>query len=257
MRIVLAPDSFKESMSARAAAAAMERGVRAVLPDAECVAVPMADGGEGTVDALVGALGARRVHAEVTGPLGGRVVAEYGWVADRRLAVIEAAAAVGVGLVPAAHRDVLRADSRGLGELVRHALDAGAQRLMIGLGGTVTNDGGAGMLHALGARLLDDEGDDVAPGPAGLEALVRLDGSALDRRLAGTEMVLATDVTNPMLGLEGASAVFGPQKGASPQDVPRLDAALGRFAAHLAVLAGRDVAPLPGAGAAGGIGAAL
>lgn len=257
MKIVLAPDAFKESMTARAAAAAMERGVRSVLPSAECVLVPMADGGEGTVDALVSALGGELVSARVTGPTGAPVEAAYGWVEAERLAVVEVAAAVGIGLVPAAERDPWRAGSAGVGELVRDALDRGARRLVVGLGGTVTNDGGAGMLQALGLRLLDAHGADLPAGPGALERLVRIDASGLDPRLARTDVQLASDVTNPLLGPDGASTVFGPQKGASPALVPRLDAALTVLAGHLAALAGRDVALVPGAGAAGGLGAAF
>ncbi|NTW41692.1 MAG: glycerate kinase, partial [Cellulomonadaceae bacterium] len=257
MRVVLAPDSFKESMSAATAVDAMRRGVLSVMPDAQCLGVPLADGGEGTVDALVAALGGAVVTTTVTGPLGTAVEARYGWVEAERFAVVEVAAAVGIDLVPLGERDIWRAGSRGVGELLLHALDQGARRVVVGLGGTVTNDGGAGMLQALGARLLDGVGADVPPGPAGLEALHSVDASGLDPRLAPLDVLLACDVTNPLLGPSGASAVFGPQKGAAPQDVARLDAALAVLAAHLGRLAGHDVASIPGAGAAGGIGAAL
>lgn len=257
MRVVLAPDSFKESMSAATAVDAMRRGVLSVMPDAQCLGVPLADGGEGTVDALVAALGGAVVTTTVTGPLGTAVEARYGWVEAERLAVVEVAAAVGIDLVPLGERDIWRAGSRGVGELLLHALDRGARRVVTGLGGTVTNDGGAGMLRALGARLLDGVGADVPPGPAGLEVLHSVDASGLDPRLASLDVLLACDVTNPLLGPSGASAVFGPQKGAAPQDVARLDAALAALAPHLGRLAGHDVASIPGAGAAGGIGAAL
>ncbi|MEP7765702.1 glycerate kinase [Sanguibacter sp. 25GB23B1] len=257
MKIVLAPDSFKESMTAREAAAAMERGVRAVLPDAQCVVLPMADGGEGTVDALLGALGGELVTVRVTGPLGAPVDAAYGWVADERLAIVEVAAAVGIALVPADARDPWRAGSAGVGEIVRDALDRGARRLVVGLGGTVTNDGGAGMLQALGLRLLDGDGVDLPAGPGALERLVRIDASGLDPRLARTDVQLASDVTNTLLGPDGASVVFGPQKGASPRLVERLDAALTVLGEHLGALAGRDVTRVPGSGAAGGLGAAF
>lgn len=257
MKIVLAPDSFKESMTAAEAAEAMRRGVRAVLPDAVCAAVPMADGGEGTVDALVAALGGQAVTARVTGPLGEPVDAVYGWVAAEHLAVIEVAAAAGIDLVPTGRRDLARADSGGVGELIRHALDHGATRLIVGLGGTGTNDGGAGLLRALGARLLDTEGASIGPGPAGLQHLDRVDAAGLDPRLRDVDVLIASDVTNPLLGPEGATAVFGPQKGATPDQLGRFDRALGRLAPHLAGLAGTDVATRPGAGAAGGLGAAL
>ncbi len=257
MRFVLAPDSFKESMSAREAVAAMERGVRSVLPDAVCVAAPVADGGEGTVDALVASLHGELVQVPVTGPLGAAVGARYGWVAAERLAVVEVAAAVGIDLVPLAVRDPLRATSIGVGELLRAALDRGARRVVVGLGGSVTNDAGAGMLHALGLRLLDAEGEQLSPVPVALEGLARVDPTGLDPRLRDLEVEIACDVTNPLLGPTGASAVFGPQKGASPEMVARLDAALAVLAGHLAEVAGRDVAGTPGAGAAGGLGAAL
>jgi glycerate kinase len=257
MRFVLAPDSFKESMSAREAVAAMESGVRSVLPDAECVAAPVADGGEGTVDALVTALGGQLVDVEVTGPLGGPVSASYGWVPDERLAVVEVAAAVGIDLVPASARDPMRASTNGVGELLRDALDRGATRLLVGLGGSVTNDGGAGMLTALGLRLLDENGAELAGKPAALPRLARVDEAGLDPRLRDVDVQVASDVTNSLLGPDGASAVFGPQKGATPEMVDRLDAALGHLAGHLAQLAGRDVAGAAGAGAAGGLGAAI
>jgi glycerate 2-kinase len=257
MRFLLAPDSFKESMSAADAAHAMERGVLRVMPDAVCVRLPVADGGEGTVEALAAALDGELVTARVTGPLGEPVDARYGWVADRRTAVIEVAAAVGIDLVAPGRRDPLRASSIGAGQLIRDALDRGARRLVIGLGGTVTNDGGAGMLTALGARLLDAEGIDVAPVPASLERLHTIDCTGLDPRLPDLDVQIACDVTNPLLGPDGASAVFGPQKGATPTMVAQLDAALAVLAGHLAVVAGRDVASTAGAGAAGGLGAAL
>jgi glycerate kinase len=269
MRIVLAPDSFKESMTARQAAEAMERGVLTVLPDAECVLVPLADGGEGTVDTLVGALSGALVETTVDGPLGGPVAAAYGWItavgpgpvggpeAGAGLAVLEAAAAVGLGLIPPERRNPMLTSSYGLGQLIRHALDRGASRLIIGLGGTGTNDGGAGMLQALGARLLDRSGQPLPRGAAAVATLARLDLSGLDPRLARIPVEIASDVTNPLLGPAGASTVFGPQKGATPQMVRQLDAALEVLAGHLEQATGRAVAGEPGAGAAGGIAAAL
>ena len=257
MKVVLAPDSFKESMSAAEAAAAMARGVLAVWQDAECVEVPMADGGEGTVEALVAGLGGDIVVAEVTGPLGPPVRASYGWIEADGLAVLEVAAAVGIGLVPPAERDIARATTYGVGQLIIDALDRGARRFIIGIGGTVTNDGGAGMLQALGVTLAGPGGEPVERGPLGLESLVTSDFSGLDPRLLGAELVIASDVTNPLLGERGASAVFGPQKGATPELIPRLDAALAVLADHLDAHVGADVRHAPGAGAAGGLGAAL
>lgn len=253
MKIVLAPDSFKESMSATEAISAMRDGVLAVLPDAECVGVPMADGGEGTVDAVVDALDGEIVTVEVADALGRPVAARYGYVPGRRLAVIEMAAAAGLELIAPGDRDVLQASTFGVGQLIAHALDRGAGEFLIGLGGSATNDGGAGMLTALGATLTDAAGTPLPPGGAALADLDRIDLSGLDTRLAGVRIQLACDVTAPLLGPGGASAVFGPQKGAAPADVARLEAALTRFAA-VADAAHTDT---PGAGAAGGLGFAL
>lgn len=256
MRIVLAPDSFKESMSAAEAAAAMSRGVRAVLPDAVCVEVAMADGGEGTTEALMAGLRGEWRSVDTCDALGRSIEARYGLTADG-LAVIEVASAVGIGLIAPSDRDVMRATSRGVADLVLDALDAGAARLVVGLGGSVTTDGGAGMLAGLGAAWLDAEGAELSPDPAGLSRLDRVDLSRLDKRLSGVVIELACDVTNPLLGALGAAAVFGPQKGASPEQVAVLDAGLARIADAL-VRAGRpDVRSVPGAGAAGGLGAAF
>ncbi|MFH5823587.1 glycerate kinase [Georgenia sp. AZ-5] len=257
MKIVLAPDSFKESMTAHQAVEAMERGVRAVVPDAHCVGVPMADGGEGTTAALVAATGGELVAADVHDPLGRPVRARYGFVPAQALAIVEVAAAVGIDLVAPADRDPLRASSAGLGELVRDALDRGARRLVVGLGGSVTNDGGAGMMQALGASLRDAGGAELPPGAGPLARLATLDLSGLDPRVRELTVEIASDVTNPLLGPQGASAVFGPQKGATPDAVPLLDGALGVWAAAIARATGRDVAARPGAGAAGGLGAAF
>ncbi len=256
MRLVLAPDSFKESMSAPEAAAAMARGVRRAVPEAECTLMPMADGGEGTTEALIAALGA--VPREVTArdPLGRPVRAGYG-LSSAGLAVMEVAAAVGIGLVEPGERDVMRSDTRGVADLVLDALDAGANRLLVGLGGSATTDGGAGLLAGLGIRLLDAAGAEVAPSPVGLADLARVDTSGLDPRLAGLRIDLASDVTNPLLGPLGSAAVFGPQKGATPAQVPVLDATLAHLAGVLVEAGLPDVAHLPGAGAAGGLGMAF
>lgn len=256
MRIVLAPDSFKESMSAPEAAAAMARGVRTAAPEAECTLIPMADGGEGTTDTLIAALGAARRHVTARDPLGRPVTAGYGLTADG-LAVMEVAAAVGIGLVAPAERDVMRSDSRGVADLVLDALQAGANRLLVGLGGSATTDGGAGLLAGLGIRLLDAAGSDVPPSPLGLARLARVDVSRLEPRLAGLRIDLASDVTNPLLGPLGSAAVFGPQKGATPAQVPVLDAALARLADVLVAAGLPDVRDVPGAGAAGGLGMAF
>jgi glycerate kinase len=257
VKIVLAPDSFKESMTAMQAVAAMRAGVLAVLPDAECVGVPMADGGEGTVDAVVDALYGERVGVEVSGPLGTTVTAQYGYVPLRQLAVIEMAAASGLELIPRDQRDVLHASTFGVGQLIRHALDRGAEEFVIGLGGSATNDGGAGMLAALGAVLADADGNPLPPGGAALERLDRIDVSGLDPRLRDARVHAASDVTAPLLGPMGASAVFGPQKGATAADVKRLDASLARLATVTRATLGTAHPEHPGAGAAGGLGFAL
>jgi glycerate kinase len=256
MRIVLAPDSFKESMTAPEAAAAMARGVGVAVPGAECTVIPMADGGEGTTDALIAALGAVRRNVTARDALGRPVLAGYGLTTDG-LAVMEVAAAVGIGIVAPADRDVMRSDSRGVADLVLDALDAGADRLLVGLGGSATTDGGAGLLAGLGVRLLDAAGTDVAPTPVGLERLARVDVSGLERRLAGLRIDLASDVTNPLLGPLGSAAIFGPQKGATPAQVPVLDAVLERLADALVQAGLPDVRDVPGAGAAGGLGMAF
>ncbi|MEG0529768.1 glycerate kinase [Citrobacter freundii] len=257
MKIVIAPDSYKESLSALEVATAIEQGFREIWPDADYVKIPVADGGEGTVEAMVAATAGRLVHVDVTGPLGSSVQAFYGLSGDARSAFIEMAAASGLALVPVGSRDPLKTTSRGTGELIRHALDAGVEHIVIGIGGSATNDGGAGMVQALGARLLDAQNNDIAHGGAGLEALARIDISQLDARLAACRIEVACDVTNRLTGKEGASAVFGPQKGATPEVVARLDRAL----THYAQLISRDldvnVLELAGGGAAGGMGAAL
>jgi glycerate kinase len=257
MKVVVAPDSYKGSLSALKVAEAMERGVLSVFPAAEVVKVPIADGGEGTVDALVVATGGRVVEQEVTGPLGTPVRARWGVLGGGEVAVVEMAAASGLPLVPVGRRDPRFTTTRGTGDLVRAALDAGLRRLVIGIGGSATNDGGCGMARALGARFLDGAGADLAEGGAALAGLARVDLSGLDPRLAGAEVVVACDVDNPLTGPRGASAVYGPQKGATPAMVAELDAALARFAEVAREATGRDVADRPGAGAAGGLGAGL
>jgi glycerate kinase len=259
MKIVIAPDSFKESLSALEVAAAIEAGMREVWPHAQYVKVPVADGGEGTVQAMIDATGGRRVEHDVTGPLGEPVRAFYGLVeADGgRLAVIEMAAASGLESVPPARRNPLLTTSRGTGELIRLALDAGARRFVLGVGGSATNDGGAGMLQALGVRLLDVDGREIGPGGGELARLARIDAAALDARVRESEFQVASDVANPLVGPQGASAIFGPQKGATPGMVAQLDANLQRYADIVKRDLGQDVAGMRGAGAGGGIAAAM
>jgi len=257
MKIVIAPDSFKESLSALAVAAEIAAGFRAIFPDAEYCLLPMADGGEGTVQALIDASAGRRIAHTVTGPLGRPVQAFYGLMGDGQCAVIEMAAASGLELVPPGERDVLRASTYGTGQLIRAALEGGARRFILGVGGSATNDGGAGMLQALGVRLLDGAGQPLAPGGAGLAALQRFDLTGLDLRLAECQFEIACDVDNPLLGPHGASAIFGPQKGATPQQVQQLDACLSHYASVIEHQLGQQIAAVPGAGAGGGIAAAM
>ncbi|MCK6407753.1 glycerate kinase [Thauera sp.] len=257
MKIVIAPDSYKESLSALEVAQAVEAGFRQVFPAADYVLVPVADGGEGTVDAMVAATGGRKEVVTVAGPLGEPVEAFYGLTGEGDTAVIEMAAASGLALVPPAARNPLRTSSRGTGELIRAALDAGARRFILGIGGSATNDGGAGMVQALGARLLDAEDRELDGSGGDLARLARIDVSALDARLAACRIEVACDVDNPLTGARGASAVFGPQKGATPEMVQALDANLARFARIVERDLGVVVDQVPGAGAAGGMGAAM
>ncbi|MBI2432233.1 MAG: glycerate kinase [Candidatus Hydrogenedentes bacterium] len=256
MKIVVAPDSFKEALSAPAAAHAIAEGWRRVFPDAEIVLAPMADGGEGTMDALLAAAGGHSVSLAVTGPLGTPVEAEYALLADGRAAVIEMARASGLPLVPPALRDPRITTTRGTGELLAHALDHGVSRVLLGIGGSATNDGGAGFARALGYRLLDAKGCELPPGGAALLNLAHIDASERHPRLEEAEILVACDVDNPLCGPHGASHIFGPQKGATPAMVEELDAALHHFGEVLRADLGRDVSNVPGSGAAGGLGAA-
>jgi glycerate kinase len=257
MRIVCAPDSFKESMTAIEAAEAMARGIHSVDPTIECVLVPMADGGEGTTEALVAALDGEWVEAPCHDALGRPAMGRFGLVPRRALAVIEVAEAAGLAQIDPAERDPWAATSRGVGELILAALDKGATELIVGLGGSATNDAGTGMLTALGARFLDADGEPVPDGARGLTSLQSVDLGSLDSRLGSARFRIASDVTNPLLGHRGASAVYGPQKGATPADVSGLDAALARWAHVVETEIGRVVRDIPGAGAAGGLGAAF
>lgn len=257
MRIVCAPDSFKESMTAAEAAAAMARGIRSVDADIQCDEIPMADGGEGTTSALVDALGGEWLEVDCHDALNRPIVGSIGWIPERSLAVIEVAVAVGLGLISEGERDIWRATSRGVGELISAALDKGAKDFIIGLGGSATNDGGAGMLCALGVGFRTEEGDCIPDGAIGLRQVASADLSGLDQRLLAARVRIACDVSNPLLGSEGASAVYGPQKGATEQDVPELDAALGRWADVIEAELPEPVREIPGSGAAGGLGAAF
>lgn len=257
MKIVAAPDSFKECMTAKQAAEAIARGMRRVLPDAEYALVPMADGGEGTTQSLVDATGGRLERRRVQGPLEEETFAAFGVLGGEETAVIEMAAASGMALIPPSERDPMRASTYGTGELIRAALDIGVRKLIVGIGGSATNDGGAGMAQALGARLLDADGQDIPRGGGFLNRLARIDISRMDARLKNVATVAACDVDNPLTGPRGASAVYGPQKGASPEQIKQLDANLARFADIMERDLGVNPSETPGAGAAGGLGAGL
>ncbi|MDR2744107.1 MAG: glycerate kinase [Desulfovibrio sp.] len=257
MRIVAAPDSFKGSLSALDAASALEAGIRRVFPQADVVRAPVADGGEGTVHALVAATKGRLRRTAVTGPLGRPLEAVWGILGDGTTGVIEMAAASGLPLVAEQERNPCVTTTKGTGELVRAALDAGLERLVLGIGGSATNDGGAGFARALGVRFLDASGNEVPEGGAFLTRVRRIDLSGMDGRVNDLEILVACDVDNPLCGPRGASAVFGPQKGADPEMVEQLDAALAHYAGIAETATGRDVADTPGAGAAGGLGAGL
>ena len=257
MKIVIAPDSWKESLSALDVARAIEDGFREIFPTAEYVCLPVADGGEGTVEAMVAASGGRIINMTVRGPLGEPVAAFYGLSGDGKRAIIEMAAASGLERVPPASRNPRITTSWGTGELIRHALDYGVEHIIIGIGGSATNDGGAGMLQALGVRLLDRRGVSLQQGGAALAELARIDASGIDPRLAACRVEVACDVTNPLTGPDGASAVFGPQKGATPEMVQELDRALAHFATLIFRDLNKSVSTLAGGGAAGGMGAAL
>lgn len=254
MKIVIAPDSFKDSLDAAGVARAIADGLAEAWPGAELIECPMADGGEGTLDAIVAASHGELRRQVVRGPLGQSVEAGWGWLADSRTAVIEMAQASGIQLVPQGQRDACRSSTWGTGELIAAALTAGAQRIVLAIGGSATNDGGSGMLRALGLRLFDAEGQALAEGGLALADLARIDASDLDPRLAEVCVEVAADVDNPLCGVNGASAIFGPQKGASPEQVQALDQALGHFADHCAQLLGEDLRDAPGCGAAGGMG---
>lgn len=256
MKIVIVCDSFKESLSALQVADAIEDGFREIYPDATYVKLPAADGGEGTAESLVLATGGRMLTREVTGPLGTPVMAAFGILGDGQTAVVEMAAAAGLMLVPRDRRDPLTATTYGVGQLILAALDEGCRHVILGLGGSATNDGGAGMAQALGASLRDREEVELPFGGAELARLARIDLSRLDARLAGCRVEVACDVDNPLTGRSGASAVFGPQKGATPEMVGLLDDALAGYARHVAAATGCEIDAVPGAGAAGGMGAA-
>jgi glycerate kinase len=257
MRIIVAPDSYKGSVTALAAAQAMKRGVLSVFPEAEVLQAPIADGGEGTVETLVIATNGRTMREKVTGPLGETVPAQWGILGDGETAVIEMAAASGLTLVPKEKRDPRITTTLGTGQLITAALDKGIRKIIIGIGGSATNDGGAGTARALGVRFLNAAGKELPNGGAALAKLASIDLCGLDPRVKEAEILVACDVDNPLCGPRGASAVYGPQKGATPEMIIELDKALENYARIAATATGKDVAARPGSGAAGGLGAGL
>lgn len=257
MRIVIAPDKFKGSLTAAEAARAMARGAASACPEAELRLAPMADGGDGTLACLVEATGGRYLSVAAQDPLGRERQARIGLLGDGRTCAVELAEASGLAMLRPEERDPMRASTYGFGQLIRAGLDAGARRFTLCLGGSATSDGGAGMLQALGFRLLDGAGAPIGPGGGALASLRTIDRGAADARLEACEWVVACDVDNPLVGPTGAAAVFGPQKGATPEQVRLLDAGLARLADVIADASGVRVRDLPGAGAAGGVAASL
>ncbi|MDQ6880168.1 MAG: glycerate kinase [Candidatus Dormibacteraeota bacterium] len=257
MKVVVAPNAFKGSLTAPEAAAAIARGVREVLPDAEIVEIPVADGGDGTVEALVQAHHGAFNSVDVEGPLGDRVTAAYGLIEGGATGVVELASASGLTLIPTDRRDPRKTSTYGFGQLLEAVRKAGAVSIIAGIGGSATNDGGAGMAQSLGYRLLDASGRDLPRGGAALARLARIDPTGLDMGWQSVKVLVASDVANPLTGPDGASHIYGPQKGADQEAVEELDRALGHLAEVIKRDLGADVANLPGAGAAGGTGAGL
>lgn len=258
LTFVLAPDSFKESMSAAQASQAMQRGIQNVIPDAHIIHVPMADGGEGTVDALISSLKGQSIACDVTGPLSEQRIQTYwGMVDAGQTAVIEMAKANGIHLLAAEKRNPMLTTTYGTGEMIKRALDLGVKKIIVGLGGSVTNDAGAGMAQALGVRFLNHAGELIQVCGGNLDLVKSMDLSGLDPRLVDTEIIIASDVNNPLCGPNGASIIFGPQKGATPEMVKQLDQNLCHFADVVARQIGRDHRHVAGAGAAGGLGFGL
>ena len=257
MKFIFAPDSFKGSLSAMEGCDILERVAARIFPGVETVSVPVADGGEGTVDALLRAMGGQRMRAKVTGPLFEKETAEWGLLPDGKTAVLEMAQASGLPYVAADKRDPRRATSLGTGEMIADALKHGARSILIGIGGSATNDGGIGMLAALGAKFTDKDGREVKPIGGEMINVAKADFSGLLPELKETEITVICDVTNPLLGVDGATFIYGPQKGATPEIRDELENGMAHYAALVSQAVGHDIAYFPGAGAAGGLGAAL
>jgi len=257
MKIIVAPDSFKGSLTAVEVSDAIGQGVREIFPEAEIVKIPMADGGDGTVQCLVNATGGEILREKVKDPLGNEVLASYGILGDKKTAVIEMAEASGLTLVPENKRNPLITTTYGTGQLIKAALDQGCRKMIIGIGGSATNDGGAGMVQALGVKLLDKDEEEVGFGGGELKNITKIDINYMDERLSNTKVLVASDVSNPLCGPKGASWIYGPQKGATPEIIEELDESLAHFAEIVKRDLNKDVKDIPGAGAAGGLGASL
>ena len=257
MKVIIAPDSFKESLSAADVSQAIEEGMKRIFPSAEFVKIPMADGGEGTAQSMVYATKGKMVSKTVTGPLGEPVPSFFGILGDEKTAVIEMAAAAGLGQVPLGSRDPLVTTTYGVGELILEALHYEVEKIIIGLGGSATNDAGVGMLQALGVHFFTEQGVEIGYGGGNLDKLHTIDVSQLDKRLASVSFEVACDVDTPLVGPKGASAIFGPQKGATPEMVQQLDHNLTHFAECVQRFLGKDIRDLPGSGAAGGLGGGI
>ncbi len=258
-KIVIAPDSFKGNLTSLQVASCLEKGIKRVLPEAECIKIPMSDGGEGTVEAMVDAAQGKFIEKRVKGPTGKPVTARYGWLAARKTAVIEMAQASGLPLLDDSEKNPLKTTTYGTGQLILDAIKQGAKTIIIGIGGSATNDGGAGMAQALGVRFLDAEGREIKELGCGemLIKIAAMDMQALDERVNDIDIIVACDVENPLCGKKGAAHVFGPQKGATPEMVATLDANLGYFGKLIKHQLGKEVSRVSGAGAAGGLGAGL
>lgn len=257
MKFIVAPDSFKESLTAVQASQAMAKGIKQVFPEADIRMTPIADGGEGTCEVITQALGGEIYHTQVAGPLGEPTIATFGYVTDTRTAVIEVAEAIGIHLVPEESRDIWKASSFGVGQLLKTVLNHGATRIILGLGGSVTNDGGVGMLSALGLRVLDTAGSPLPATPLGLKQCASVEFTALDSRWNNVEIIIASDVTSPATGPGGASYIFGMQKGAHESDLPVLDKAIGRWVSALEDASNLVIDDHPGSGAAGALATGL
>lgn len=254
MKILIASDSYKHCLSSKEVGECLREGIMEKMPETTVVIVPIADGGEGTVDALVDSAGGKKVSVSVHGPLMKETTAQFGLIDNGRTAVMEMSAASGIELLKDEELDPLKTTTFGTGEMILDALDRGCDKIVIGLGGSATNDGGAGMLEALGIKLLDKDGNSIPKGGGGLSALEEIDASGLDERLKDTEIVLASDVDNTLTGDDGATRVYGPQKGAGKDEIEKLEKNIIRFADLTEKITGKDLRDEPGAGAAGGIG---